>query len=82
MIGVSQLKIKITTAPGFTIVGKPIIFPDKVKIAGSRNIVETISFVETISDTIINSNSPISINLSLLIINSVSTYFLTLLIRP
>ena len=58
-------KIKIKTAPGYAIVGKAIISPNKVKIAGSRNIVETISFVETISDTIINSNSPISINLSL-----------------
>ena len=58
-------KIQITTAPGFAIVGKPLISPKKVKIAGSRNIVETISYVETISDTIINSNSPISINLLL-----------------
>ena len=58
-------KIQITTAPGFAIVGKAIISPSEVKIAGSRNIVETISFVETISDTIINSNSPISINLLL-----------------
>jgi len=58
-------KIQITTAPGFAIVGKPLISPKKVKIAGSRNIVETISSVETISDTIINSNSPISINLLL-----------------
>ena len=58
-------KIQITTAPGFAIVGKPVISPNKVKIAGSRNIVETISFVETISDTLINSNLPISINLLL-----------------
>ena len=58
-------KIQITTAPGFATVGKPVISPKKVKIAGSRNIVETISSVETISDTIINSNSPISINLLL-----------------
>ena len=58
-------KIQITTAPGFATVGKPIISPNKVKIAGSRNIVETISSVETISDTIMNSNSPISINLLL-----------------
>ena len=58
-------KIQISTAPGFAIVGKPVISPKKVKIAGSRNIVETISSVETISDTIINSNSPISINLLL-----------------
>ena len=58
-------KLQITTAPGFAIVGKPIISPNKVKIAGSRNIVETISSVETISDTIINSNSSISINLLL-----------------
>ena len=58
-------KIQIKTAPGFAIVGKPIISPNKVKIAGSRNIVEDISFVETISDTLINSNSPISINLTI-----------------
>jgi len=58
-------KIQITTAPGFAIVGKPVISPNKVKIAGSRNIVETISSVETISDTIINSDSPISIDLLL-----------------
>ena len=57
-------KIQITTAPGFAIVGKPIIYPTKVKIAGSRNIVETISYIETISDTVINVNSPISIDLS------------------
>ena len=58
-------KIQIVTAPGFTTVGKPIIFPNKVKIAGSRNIVETISSVATVPDTIINANSPISISLSL-----------------
>jgi YbbR domain-containing protein len=58
-------KIQIKTAPGFTIVGKPLISPNKVKIAGSRNIVETIYSVSTISDTVINANSPISIKLSL-----------------
>jgi YbbR domain-containing protein len=46
-------------------VGKPLISPNKVKIAGSRNIVETIYSVSTISDTLINANSPISIKLSL-----------------
>ena len=58
-------KVQIVTAPGFATVGKPIIFPNKVKIAGSRNIVETISSVATVPDTIINANSPISISLSL-----------------
>jgi len=58
-------KIRIKTAPGFVIVGKPIISPSKVKIAGSRNIVESIYFVSTISDTIIDARLPISIMLSL-----------------
>ena len=58
-------KIRIKTAPGFVIVGKPIISPSKVKIAGSRNIVESIYFVSTISDTIIDASLPISIMLSL-----------------
>jgi YbbR domain-containing protein len=58
-------QIQIKTAPGFALVGKPIVSPNKVKIAGSKNIVETISTVSTISDTINNANSSISIILSL-----------------
>jgi YbbR domain-containing protein len=60
-----ESKIQIKTAPGFTTVGKSLISPNKVKIAGSRNIIETIYSVATISDTVINANAPISIKISL-----------------
>ena len=34
-------KVQIITAPGFALVGKPMISPNVVKIAGSRNITST-----------------------------------------
>ncbi|MBT7524908.1 MAG: hypothetical protein HN653_04455 [Candidatus Marinimicrobia bacterium] len=58
-------KIQIITAPGFTTVGKALISPNKVKIAGSRNIIEPIYSVATISDTVNNASSPISMKISI-----------------
>ena len=55
----------INLAPGFTLVGKPLVTPKEIKIAGSRNIVESIFSVETVSDTIKNANSQILIDLEL-----------------
>ena len=57
--------ILIKPAPGYALVGSPIISPDSVKIAGSWNIVENITEVFSETDTIVDANNNISILLSL-----------------
>ena len=57
--------VRINAAPGYTLVGKPILTPNEVKIAGSRNIVEAISLIRTVSDTLEDVTTSISISLSL-----------------
>ena len=55
----------IKPAPGYALVGSPVILPDSVKIAGSWNIVENITEVFSETDTIVDANNNISILLSL-----------------
>ena len=57
--------ILIQPAPGYTLVGPPIISPDKVKIAGSWNIVENVINVYSVPDTVLNATNRISLTLSL-----------------
>ena len=57
--------IYLDPAPGYTLVGKPIIEPEKIKIAGSKNIVELINFVKTDKDTFNNLTKDISVNIPL-----------------
>ena len=52
-------------SPGYTLVGKPIIEPEKIKIAGSKNIVELINFVKTEADTFNNLTNDFSISIPL-----------------
>ena len=46
--------IFINPAPGYTLVGKPIIKPEKIKIAGSRDIVQVVNSVKTKSDSLLS----------------------------
>ena len=62
--------IYLDPAPGYTLVGKPIIEPEKIKIAGSKNIVELINFVKTEADTFNNLTNDFSIDK-----NDVKTFF-------
>ena len=57
--------IYLDPAPGYTLVGKPIIEPEKIKIAGSKNIVELINLVKTEADTFNNLTNDFSISIPL-----------------
>ena len=57
--------IYLDPAPGYTLVGKPIIEPEKIKIAGSKNIVELINLVKTEADTFNNLTNDFSISIHL-----------------
>ena len=57
--------IYLDPAPGYTLVGKPIIEPEKIKIAGSKNIVELINLVKTEADTFNNLTNDFSISVPL-----------------
>ena len=57
--------IYLYPAPGYTLVGEPIIDPEKIKIAGSKNIVQLINSVKTESDTINNLTKDISVSVPL-----------------
>ena len=57
--------IYLDPAPGYTLVGKPIIEPEKIKIAGSKNIVELINFVKPEADTFNNLTNDFSISVPL-----------------
>ncbi len=57
--------IMIQPAPGYTLVGPPLISPESVKIAGSWNIVENVIEVFTEADTVLNATNDISVRLSL-----------------
>ena len=57
--------IYLDPAPGYTLVGKPIIEPEKIKIAGSKNIVGLINLVKTEADTFNNLTNDFSISIPL-----------------
>ena len=57
--------IYLEPSPGYTLVGKPIIEPEKIKIAGSKNIVELINLVKTEADTFNNLTNDFSISIPL-----------------
>ena len=52
--------IYINPAPGYTLVGEPQIKPEKIKIAGSRDIVQNVNNVKTKSDTLFDQIKDIS----------------------
>ena len=57
--------IFIKPAPGYTLVGKPQIKPEKIKIAGSRDIVQVVNNVKTKSDSLLNQIKDISMMVEL-----------------
>ena len=57
--------IFINPAPGYTLVGKPQIKPGKIKIAGSRDIVQVVNNVKTKSDSLLNQIKDISMMVEL-----------------
>ena len=57
--------IFINPAPGYTLVGKPQIKPGKIKIAGSRDIVQVVNNVKTKPDSLLNQIKDISMMVEL-----------------
>ena len=57
--------IYLSPAPGYTFVGDPVINPEKIKIAGSKNIVQAINTVKTEIDSFINLTKDFSISIQL-----------------
>ena len=57
--------IHFDPAPGYTLVGKPVIKPKKIKIAGSKNSVELINLAKTEPDSFKNLTKDITINVPL-----------------
>mgnify|MGYP001321165557 FL=1 len=57
--------IFINPAPGYTLVGKPIIKPEKIKIAGSRDIVQVVNSVKTKSDSLLSQIKDVSMMVEL-----------------
>ena len=62
-----QSGIIINPSPGFTTVSNPIISPKYINVAGSKNIVENIDFIELGPDTFNNVTSDINYILPLLV---------------
>jgi len=58
--------IYVKSSPGFTLVGDPEIIPNKVSIAGSRNLVGDINYVLIGPDSLINIDSDIKLTLDLI----------------
>lgn len=54
--------IYVLPKAGFTLVGKPEFKPRNIRITGSRNLVETIYYANTLSDTILDADKNISIS--------------------
>ncbi|MFC1565729.1 YbbR-like domain-containing protein [Candidatus Neomarinimicrobiota bacterium] len=53
-------KIIIEPTPGFVLVGETILEPAEITIAGPKDIIENITLINTLADTINNVNSDIS----------------------
>ena len=60
-------EIIVSTAPGYIQVGEEVFFPDSISIGGPQEIVDTINFVKTQKDTLVDLMS--SIDSEFLIIN-------------
>ena len=54
----------IETAPGFIVVGDMMFEPEEIAIAGPRDIIENITSINTLADTIIGGNADISQNIN------------------
>ena len=57
--------VNIKPSPGFTLVGDPEIRPNRVRIAGSKNIVRDINYVLVGPDSLINIDSDIKLTIDL-----------------
>jgi len=57
-------KVIIETTPGFVVVGDTILTPSEIAIAGPKDIIENITFINTIVDTITNANTDIYQNIN------------------
>jgi YbbR domain-containing protein len=57
-------KVIIETAPGFVVVGDTILTPSEIAIAGPKDIIENITFINTTVDTITNSSTDIYQNIN------------------
>ena len=59
-------KLYVNPIPGYIAVGKPILSPAYVSVAGSKNLVKKINFVEIGPDTFKNIDSDIAVTIPLL----------------
>ncbi len=55
----------IEVAPGYTLVGKLKIHPDKIDVAGPKEVVEKLEFVNTKPDTFINQEFDLNISMDI-----------------
>ena len=58
-------KVIIETTPGFIVVGDTILTPSEIAIAGPKDIIENITFINTRVDTITNTSIDIYQNINL-----------------
>lgn len=52
-------KVVVETISGYVVVGDTILTPPEIAIAGPRDIIENITFINTVADTITNTSSDI-----------------------
>ena len=60
-----QSQVIVNPSPGFIMVGMPILDSSMVKIAGAKEAVQSINFVQTKKDTISDADLPINIRIAL-----------------
>ena len=56
-------KVIIETTPGFVVVGDTILTPSEIAIAGPKDIIENVTFINTTVDTITNASTDIYQNI-------------------
>jgi len=57
--------VVIDASPGYTLVGAQTIAPDTIDVAGPREVVEKMTFVETKKDTFLNQEIDLNISLNI-----------------
>ncbi len=55
----------IDAAPGYTLVGKQSLHPDKIEVAGPKEVIEKMDFVMTKTDTFMNQEFDLDISLAI-----------------
>ncbi len=66
-----QSRIRVNTTPGYIQVGRVQFNPDQVEIAGPKETVQTITYIETEPDTLLNLQYPVQDRINLIVDNPV-----------